>query len=89
MQKFINKKMTDTYYIIITVIFGIFVLVTAWWVYRYMKSTNPLTMTYDELSDQQKAFIYKFCRERKEQQAQSNSVKTNEKVEKKTKSRRK
>ena len=55
--------MSDVYYIIVTVIFGVFVLVMAVWIWRYMRASNPLELTHEELSDDQKALIYKFCGE--------------------------
>jgi len=55
--------MSDVYYIVVTVIFGVFVLVMAVWIWRYMRSSNPLELTHEELSDNQKAMIYKFCGE--------------------------
>lgn len=55
--------MSDVYYIVVTVIFGVFVLVMAVWIWKYMRASNPLEMTHEELSDDQKALIYKFCGE--------------------------
>jgi len=58
-----KQTMSDVYYIIVTVIFGVFVLVMAVWIWRYMRASNPLELTHEELSDDQKALIYKFCGE--------------------------
>lgn len=55
--------MSDVYYIVVTVIFGVFVLVMAVWIWRYMRASNPLELTHEELSDDQKSLIYKFCGE--------------------------
>ena len=55
--------MSDVYYIVVTVIFGVFVLVMAVWIWRYMRASNPLELTHEELSDDQKAIIYQFCGE--------------------------
>ena len=57
--------MNDVYYIIVTVIFGVFVLIMAWWIYRYMRKSNPLEIPHEELSEDQKALIYNFCGEMK------------------------
>jgi hypothetical protein len=50
----------------VTVLFGVFVLLTALWLMRYMRKSNPLELTHEELSDDQKALIYKFCNEMRE-----------------------
>lgn len=55
--------MSQVYYIIVTVIFALFVILMAWWLYRYMRKPPILSMSADELSDDQKAMIYKFCGE--------------------------
>ena len=55
--------MSDVYYIVVTVIFGVFVIIMAIWIWRYMRASNPLELTHEELSDDQKALIYKFCSE--------------------------
>lgn len=70
-----EQRMSDVYYIVVTVIFGVFVLVMALWIWRFMRASNPLELTHEELSDDQKAMIYKFCgemrraREAKEREA--------------------
>lgn len=73
--------MSDTYYIIVTVIFGVFVIVMTIWLWRYMRKSNPLELQHDELSDDQKKLIYQFCgemrraREEKEREKETSSSK--------------
>lgn len=62
-DSFFFAVMSDVYYVIVTVIFGVFVLVMAVWIWRYMRASNPLELTHEELSDDQKAMIYQFCGE--------------------------
>lgn len=62
--------MSDVYYIIVTSIFGAFVLIMLVGVIWYMRKPNPRTLNPDEtafedLSDDQKAMIYKYCNQRK------------------------
>lgn len=60
--------MNDVYYIIVTVIFGLFVLFMAWWLFRYLRSKPcPLDVKQEDLSDDQKSMIYKFCGEMRRQ----------------------
>lgn len=81
--------MSDVYYIVVTVIFGVFVLVMAVWIYRYMRTSNPLEMTHEELSDDQKAMIYKFCGEmRRAREAKEAREQKEAKEPKELKSRR-
>jgi len=68
--------MNDVYYIIVTIIFGLFVLFMAWWLYRYLRAKPcPLDVKQEDLSDKQKTMLYKFCgemrRQRLEKEAQS------------------
>jgi hypothetical protein len=56
---------SDTYYIIVTVIFGVFIIVMLWFLYKYMKKPNLLEMKHEELTDDQKNMLYKFCAEAK------------------------
>lgn len=56
---------TDTYYIIVTVIFGVFILVMLWFLYKYMTKPSLLDMKHEDLSDDQKNMLYKFCAEMK------------------------
>lgn len=51
----------DVYYILITVIFGLFVLFMVWWLYRYTKRPDVLTMNREDLTDEHKALLYRFC----------------------------
>lgn len=55
--------MSDTFYIIITVIFGVFVLLTLWWMYRYINRKSILETKQEDLSDDQKLLLSKFCNE--------------------------
>ena len=57
--------MSDVYYIIVVVVFCVFVLLMAWWIYSYMRKSNPLEMTNEELTDEQKEQLSKFCSEMK------------------------
>jgi len=58
---------TDTYYIIVTVIFGVFVILMMWFLWKYMKKQSILEMKHDELTDDQKKMLYNFCAEAKRQ----------------------
>jgi len=55
--------MNDTFYIVVTVIFGVFVLLTLWWLYRYMHKKSILETKREDLSDDQKLLLSKFCEE--------------------------
>lgn len=77
--------MSDVYYIVVTVIFGVFVLVMAVWIYKYMRASNPLEMTHEELSDDQKAMIYKFCGEMRRSREAKEFKETKAKEAEKTK----
>lgn len=62
--------MSDVYYIIVTSIFGAFVLIMLVGVIWYMrkphrKTLDPEVTTFEDLSDDQKAMIYKYCNQRK------------------------
>jgi len=78
--------MNDVYYIIVAVIFGLFVIVTCVWMYRYLRKPLPLLATsHEELSDEQKQMLEKFCGEmkrerlRKEEEGKSRAKKRNKK----------
>jgi len=55
--------MGDLYYIIITVIFGVFVLLTLWWLYKYINKKSILEMKREDLTEDQKIILTKFCNE--------------------------
>lgn len=74
---------TDTYYIIVTVIFGVFVLLMLWFLYRYMKKSNVLNLKHEELSDDQKTMLYQFCAEMKRSRIAEEEKKQKEKEDKK------
>jgi len=81
--------MNDVYYIIVTVIFGVFVLIMAWWIYRYMRKSNPLEIPHEELSEDQKALIYNFCGEMKRARLESEKQEKQDKdKQEKTKSKK-
>ena len=55
--------MSDVFYIAVTGIFAIFTVLTLWWLYRYMNRKSILETRREDLSDDQKALLYKFCDE--------------------------
>jgi len=75
--------MNDVYYIIVTVIFGIFVLFMAWWLYRYLRKPDLLNMTQEDLSDDQKAMLYKFCGEQRRARLNNESITKKSRTKKK------
>lgn len=58
--------MDNTYYIVITVIFGLFVLFVVWWLYKHLR-TNRFPKDISQLSEEDQAVLHKFCLERKHQ----------------------
>lgn len=60
--------MNDTYYIIVTVIFGVFVIVMLWWLWTYFRRPKDIMSTkHEDLTDHQKLLIYKFCNEKRQE----------------------
>lgn len=53
--------MDDVFYIVITVIFGVFVLAVMFWLYRYMNKKSLLDKDFADLSDQEKQMASRFC----------------------------
>lgn len=78
--------MSDTYYIIVTAIFGVFVIIMMVWLWRYMRTSNPLELKHEDLSDDQKRLIYKFCsesrraREQQELQKEAKEIKESKEI---------
>lgn len=81
--------MSDTYYIIVTVIFGVFVIVMTVWLWRYMRKSNPLELQHDELSDDQKKLIYQFCGEMRRAREEKEQASNQSTISKKVKSSKK
>jgi hypothetical protein len=83
---FIKKrryKMDDIYYIIITVIFGLFVLFMVWWLYKYLSTPSVLSMSKDDLTDREKEVIYKFCSEMRRSRLEKETSNKNNKTKNK------
>lgn len=57
--------MSDAYYIVVTVIFGLFILFIMWWLWRWATVRNPLFLREDQLTDREKAVLARFCAERR------------------------
>ena len=57
--------MNDVFYIILTFIFGVFVLFVMWWLYRYVRTPSLLSMNKEDLSDREKDVLNTFCTEMK------------------------
>ena len=63
--------MSDVFYIVVTVIFGLFVLFIAWWLYRYMKKDVTLSeLKNRELSDTERQTLQEFCKRMKQEVAE-------------------
>ena len=59
-------KMNTVFYIIVTVIFSLFVIYMGWWLFKYVRKDTVRDVTdlkKEDLSDDQKQLISKFCRE--------------------------
>ena len=57
--------MDDVYYIIVTVILGIFVLFIIWCLYKCFRPPSIANINKEDLSDREKQVLYKFCSEMK------------------------
>ncbi len=55
--------MNDVYYIIVTSIFGLFVLLLSWWLYRYLSRSSVMEISEEALSDREKERMYELCSE--------------------------
>lgn len=68
--------MESVFYIITTAIFGLFILVTIWFVYRYVGRKSLLERSHEELTEDQKALLLNFCRQmRREDQEEKKKKK--------------
>ncbi len=67
--------MNDIYFIVITVVFGLFVFCVMWWLYKYMSKRSILETKFEDLRDDEKLLMSKFCEEmRKNRLASANPV---------------
>ena len=55
--------MNEVFYIVIIVIFGVFVILTLYWLWRYMHKKSILEMKQEDLTEDQKLILSKFCEE--------------------------
>ncbi len=55
--------MQESYYIAVTVIFGVFILFTLWWLWGFMRKRSLSNMNLQDLNEEQKAMLAKFCEE--------------------------
>ena len=58
--------MNDGYYIAVTVIFGVFVILVGYWLYKSMRSRPALKdMAEEDWTDEDKEVLKAFCRKQK------------------------
>jgi len=71
----------DIFYIIVTVVFVIFLALVLWWLFRFIHKKSILDVKREDLSDDQKQLLYKFCSEmRQKRELEEKKVKDKEQV---------
>ena len=63
--------MDDAYFIVVTVIFGLFVIAMVYFIYRAFRPVSFKNLDTDKLTENEKAKLYDFCGEFRRQRQSS------------------